>query len=135
MSLAYLLDTNIASAAINEPRSALGRRIFAFDRDVIATSIIVAGEMRFGAVKNPSPRLLRQVEGFLGHLPVLDIEPPTEQRYAEIRAMLEEKGTPIGQNDLWIAAHALSLNLPLVTDNEAEFRRVDGLRIENWLRE
>lgn len=135
MSLAYLLDTNIASAAINEPRSVLGRRIFAFDRDAIATSIVVAGEMRFGAVKNPSPRLLRQVEGFLGHLPVLAIEPPTEQRYAEIRAMLEEKGAPIGANDTWIAAHALALNLTLVTDNEAEFRRVDGLRVENWLRE
>jgi tRNA(fMet)-specific endonuclease VapC len=70
----------------------------------------------------------------LGALEVLALEAPADIRYGTIRASQEQKGRPIGANDLLIAAHAQSLDLTLVTDNEREFSRVDGLRIENWLR-
>ena len=64
---------------------------------------------------------------------ILPIKPPTDARYAEIRLTLEKAGTPIGPNDLWIAAHALALDFTLVTDNITKFSRVPGLRVENWL--
>ncbi len=80
-----------------------------------------------------SPRLVEQLERILNMLPILPLEPPLEQHYATIRTHLEQAGTPIGPNDLLIAAHALSLNLTLVTANIREFQRVPTLRVENWL--
>lgn len=67
-------------------------------------------------------------------LRVLNLDPEVAQRYGRVRALLEKRGTPIGANDTWIAAHALSLDAVLVTDNEKEFRRVPDLQLENWLR-
>ena len=99
-----------------------------------AAHIIVAAELRYGATKKNSPRLTAQLEAVLGALEVLALEAPADIRYGRIRASLERMGRPIGANDLLIAAHALSLDFTLVTDNEREFSRVDGLRIENWLR-
>lgn len=86
-----------------------------------------------GAVKSGSPRLIQQLERILEILPVLPLEPPVDEHYAAIRTHLEQVGTPIGPNDLLIAAHALAFDLIVVTANTREFERVPALRSENWL--
>ena len=130
----FLLDTNIVSDIVRHPRGKIANRISEVGEGDVCTSIIVAAELRYGATKKNSPRLTAQLEAVLGALVVLALEAPAELRYGKIRASLKRKGRPIGANDLLIAAHAQSLDLTLVTDNEREFSRVDGLRIENWLR-
>ena len=130
----FLLDTNIVSDIVRHPRGKIANRISEVGEGDVCTSIIVAAELRYGATKKNSPRLTAQLEAVLGALVVLALEAPAELRYGKIRASLERKGRPIGANDLLIAAHAQSLDLTLVTDNEREFSHVDGLRIENWLR-
>jgi tRNA(fMet)-specific endonuclease VapC len=130
----YLIDTNIASAAINDGSGPVARYIRNLAADALVTSVIVAGELRFGAAKKGSSALATRIENLLSYLPVLPIDIAVTSHYAAIRKSLELKGTPIGQNDLWIAAHARAADLVLVTDNVGEFGRVDGLQIENWLR-
>lgn len=129
----YLLDTNIVSELIRNPQG----RVTGHIRDVgearVATSIIVAAELRYGAAKKGSPRLTAQVEAVLGAIEILPFEEPADAVYGVIRARLERKGQPMGGNDLLIAAHALSLGYTLITGNEREFARVDGLHCENWL--
>ncbi len=100
----------------------------------VCTSIIAASELRYGALKKNSPRLTRQLEAVLSALEVQSFEAPADAVYAKVRTKLEAAGTPIGGNDLLIASHALALGFTLVTDNEREFARVDGLRIANWLK-
>jgi tRNA(fMet)-specific endonuclease VapC len=99
----------------------------------VATSIIVAAELRYGAAKKGSPRLTAQVEAVLGAIEVLPFEEPADAVYGVLRARLEQKGQPIGGNDLLIAAQAVSLGFMLVTGNEREFAKVDDLHCENWL--
>ncbi len=102
--------------------------------DEIVTSVVVAGELRTWIAKNNSPRLSRLVETTLIAVPVQPLGPGIAEIYGRVRAELERAGTPIGGNDLWIAAHALALGAVLVTDNEREFKRVPGLSLDNWLR-
>ena len=90
----------------------------------VCTSITVAAELRYGSTKKNSSRLTAQPEAVLGAIEVLALEPPVDAVYGVIRAGLERSGQPIGANDLLIAAHALSLDLTLVTDNEREFMRI-----------
>jgi tRNA(fMet)-specific endonuclease VapC len=130
----YLLDTNILSALQKSPRGEVTRKLAVIGIENVATSIIVASEWRFGAAKSRSPSLIANIEDILATLIVLPFEQPADRVYAGIRAALEAKGTPIGGNDLLIAAQALALDLSLVTDNVGEFARVPGLKIENWLR-
>ena len=134
MTAQYLLDTNIISAMIYDPTGPVRQRANRAGEDRVATSIIVAGELRFGVAKRATQRLQIRVEEMLSTITVFPMEPPVDLFYGRIRADLEKRGTPIGNNDLWIAAHALALGLTLVTDNVDEFSRVDGLLIENWLR-
>ena len=129
----YLLDTHIVSNLVRHPGGRVMQRIAAVGVEQIGVSIIVACEMRFGAIKSGSQRLARQVSLVLDQIATLPLESPVEAHYAEIRDTLERAGTPIGPNDLLIAAHARSLGLTLVTDNMHEFSRVPGLLVENWL--
>ncbi|MGB0678227.1 MAG: PIN domain-containing protein, partial [Polyangiales bacterium] len=99
-----------------------------------AVSIIVACEVRYGLVRKGSPRLTQGVETLLQHLNVLPLTAPVDAHYADIRHGLEQRGLPIGHNDLLIAAHARALGLCLLTDNMREFARVPGLAVDNWLR-
>ena len=99
----------------------------------VATSIIVAAEVRYGAFKKRSPRLTAQVEAVLDAMEVLPFEEPADRAYGVLRSRLEQKGQPIGGNDLLIAAQAISLGFTLVTANEREFSKVDDLQCENWL--
>lgn len=131
--LRYLLDTNIVSDMARHPRGPVARRVTAVGVERIGVSIVVACEIRFGLVKRPVPRLTRHLEQLLGSFALLNLEPPVEEHYADIRNTLERAGTPIGPNDLLIAAHARALGLILVTDNWREFSRVPGLVVENWL--
>lgn len=130
----YLLDTNIVSELIKNPRGLLAETMLASGRDrYCCTSIIVACELRYGAAKKQSPTLSFNVEQVLNSLPVLPLEHTVDETYAQIRTDLELRGMPIGHNDLLIAAHALSLGLTVVTANEREFSRIERLNVENWL--
>jgi len=101
----------------------------------VSTSIVVAAELRFGAEKSGSRKLADRVDLILSAVEVLPLEPPADRHYREIRQQLTRQGTPIGPNDLLIAAHALALDLTVVTANSREFSRVPRLRVENWLSE
>jgi tRNA(fMet)-specific endonuclease VapC len=99
----------------------------------VCTSVIVAAELRYGAVQMGSQRLTAQLDAVLEALDILPFETPADAVYGAFRARLEQAGQPIGANDLLIAAHALAAGCALVTDNESEFRRIEGLPRENWL--
>lgn len=129
----YLLDTNTLSDLIRRPQGRIADRLAEVDEDRVVTSIVVACELRYGAAKRGSKRLRRQVEAVLGAIAVLPLEPGVDRHYAEIRSTLEKLGTPIRANDLLIAAHARTLRAVCVTANVAEFSRVAGLKVENWL--
>ncbi len=129
----YLLDTNMVSDLVSFPHGAVALQIARVGEASIFTSIIVASELRFGAAKRNSVRLSEQVERILAAIEVLPFDAPADQHYAALRLALELKGTPIGPNDLLIAAHALAHSATLVTANTREFSRVPGLVVENWL--
>jgi len=135
VSLRYLLDTNIISDLVRRPQGPVGRRIVEVGEESICTSIIVAAELRYGAEKSGSKQLSERVDLLLSALEILPLEPPADRRYGEIRHHLARQGTPIGPNDLVIAAHVLAADLTLVTANTREFERVPSLRVENWLLE
>jgi tRNA(fMet)-specific endonuclease VapC len=131
----YLLDTNIISDALRNPDGRAAGHLRRVGEAAVCTSIVVAGELRYGAAKTTSTRIPERVEAALATMEVLPISPPVDQMYAELRARLERAGQIIGSNDLWIAAHALALDFTLVSDNGREFERVEGLRLENWRRD
>lgn len=131
----YLLDTNIVSAMVRDPHGRVAQRIRAVGENNVCTSVVVAAELRYGVTKKASARLTAQLEAVLTALEVLALETPVDAVYGEVRTQLERTGQPIGGNDLLIAAHALPLECTVVTDNEREFSRVEGLSVENWLRD
>ena len=132
-TLAWMLDTNTLSDLIKNPQGAVARRLALVDADSICTSIVVACELRFGAQRKASPLLSGKVDDLLSCLPVLALDGAVDRHYADIRLTLERAGTPIGSHDLFIAAHARSLGLVVVTHNVREFQRVPGLAVEDWL--
>jgi tRNA(fMet)-specific endonuclease VapC len=129
----FILDTSIISDLVRNPGGRAAERLAEVGDGDIATSVIVAGELRYGCLKKGSAPLTDRVEAVLREVTVLSLKPEVSVQYGEIRRDLEARGVPIGQNDLWIAAQARSVEAVLVTDNEGEFRRVDGLVVENWL--
>lgn len=129
----YLLDTNILSDLVRNPQGKIARKIAKVGEATVCTSIIVACELRYGAAKKGSPRLSEQLEAILAPLEILPLEPDADRHYGHIRATLERSGQIIGPNDLLIAAQALDGGLTLVTDNVGEFKRVPGLKVQNWL--
>lgn len=133
MSDRFLLDTNVLSHLVRQPQGLVARRIAEVGEAAVCTSIVVAAELRFGAARRQHARLTVQVEAVLAAIEVLPLDAPVDRHYAQLRAALEGAGTPIGPNDLLIAAHALAEGCTLVTDNEGEFRRVPGLPVVNWL--
>jgi tRNA(fMet)-specific endonuclease VapC len=130
----FLLDTNIVSDLVRNPQGVVARQIRQVGEALVCTSIIVAAELRYGAAKKGSVRLTTQLELVLGALDVLPFEAPADAEYGNLRTRLEKAGQPIGGNDLLIAAQAIALQCTIVTDNEREFARIDGLPVENWLR-
>jgi tRNA(fMet)-specific endonuclease VapC len=133
MSFSFMLDTNIVSALMRAPWGALRRRIETVGESSVCVSIVTTAELHFGAALTPSSKGLANFALILRGLRVVPIEPPADAHYGRIRADLQRHGRTIGPNDLWIAAHALALDLTLITANTGEFSRVEGLRMENWL--
>lgn len=135
VALRYLLDTNIVSDLARHPRGVVASRIAEVGEASVCTSIVVAAELRYGVQKSESKKLAERIDLLLSALEVLPVEPPADRRHGEIRHYLTQQGTLIGPNDLLIAAHALALELTIVTANLREFARVPGLKIKNWLSE
>ena len=131
--MGYLLDTNIISDLIRNPNGQVAQHIARVGESAICTSIIVAAELRYGCAKKGSPVLASKVESLLAEIPIYPLDVPADSEYGGIRAELEAAGQPIGQNDLLIAAHAYALKKIIVTANVGEFRRIRGLKVENWL--
>lgn len=129
-----LLDTNVISRMVRDPEGPEVRRLRTSKPGTLVTSLVVAAELRFGYVRRRSVRLERSIEDVLATIEVLDWSAPCDRVYADLRADLERRGALIGPMDMMIAAHALALDAVLVTDNEREFGRVAGLKVENWIR-
>lgn len=134
MAVRYLLDTNTVSFHIRLSSARLRRRLRATPAAAVALSVVTEMEIRYGLARNPGLRIAPMVEAFLAGITILPLTSDAARRYAKIRAELEARGTPIGPLDLMIASHALSLDVTLVTADLAEFRRVPGLRCEDWTR-
>jgi tRNA(fMet)-specific endonuclease VapC len=130
----YLLDSNAVSDLVRNPNGIIAEHVRKVGEARVVTSAIVASEVRYGAEKKGSVRLISQVEAVLGKLQILPFGTPADRSYAVVRTNLERAGRPIGALDQLIAAQALALGYIVVTDNEREFGRVEGLRVENWLR-
>lgn len=129
----YMLDTDICIYFRRGRSQGLTDRFASLTFGQAIMSVVTYGELRHGAEKSDRrDRNIEVLEALVGLYPVEDLTVEVARRYAEIRAELERRGELIGQNDLWIAAHAQSLGLTLVTNNEREFRRIPGLTVENW---
>ena len=130
----YLLYTNILSDLVRHPQGVVATRIAKEGEKSICTSVVVAGELRYGAFKSGSERLTAQLEAILSRLEILPLKEPADRRYGELRTYLKKRRKLIGPNDMLIAAHALVLDYVVVTDNVREFSGVPGLKVQNWLR-
>lgn len=129
----FLLDTNICIYIINaRPPHVLARFRSEAIGDV-GVSAITAAELAYGVAKSGSVRNRAALEKFLAPLEIVAFDTDAWWRYGDVRAELERRGQPIGSLDTLIAAHALALDTTLVTNNMAEFSRVPGLQIENWV--
>jgi len=129
----YLLDTNICIYIRQKRPEDLLRRFEKLAPGEAAVSVITYGELLYGAEKSAQRRAaLERLRELVLLLPALPLPEAAAESYGKIRAKLESKGEMIGNNDLWIAAHASAADLTLVTNNEREFRRVRGLKLQNW---
>ena len=129
----YLLDTNVCVRYLNDPNSVVTRRVRVTPPEDIVLCSIVKAELFYGAMKSNNPqRTLAVQQQFLSQFISLPFDDHAAELYGRIRATLATQGTPIGPNDLMIAAIALANDATLVTRNVREFERVGGLTLENW---
>lgn len=129
----YMLDTNICIYIIKKKPLSVLEKFEQLPIGSVAMSLITYGELEYGALRsNNSEKALNVLEELANYIPVLPAGSDVAKEYANIRTDLAAKGTPIGNNDLWIAAHARSLGLTLVSNNIKEFERVENLMLENW---
>lgn len=132
-ALRFLLDTNICIYIINRRPEAVFEHFAGLQAGTIGISSITGGELHYSVSKSGSARNRRALEKFLAPLDVLPFDDAAMREYGRVRTHLEKKETPIGSLDMLIAAHALALDVVLVTNNLREFKRVPGLRLENWV--
>jgi tRNA(fMet)-specific endonuclease VapC len=133
MPTRYLLDTSICIYIHREKPMEVLMRFQKLKPGEAAISVITWGELTYGAEKSQQhKKALQLLEEFKTFVPVLPMPENAGKAYGEIRASLEAKGKPIGNNDLWIAAHAKAAALTIVTNNEREFQRIPGLKMQNW---
>jgi tRNA(fMet)-specific endonuclease VapC len=134
MDARFLLDTNICIYIRRRQPEQVVARFQRLKAGEAALSVITYGELLYGAEKSLTrDRAFRQLEELAGLMQILPLPAEAAGIYGAIRAGLEVKGQIIGANDIWIAAHAKARNLTLVTNNEREFKRVSGLKIQNWI--
>lgn len=130
----YMLDTNICIGLIRKKPKQLIERLVACLPGEVGVSVMSVSELAYGAQKSAqTAQNLSALNEFLIPLEVKDFDQNAASIYGQIRAALERQGTPIGSMDMLIAAHALSLNVILVTNNTREFQRVPDLRLEDWM--
>ena len=133
MEARYLLDTNICIYIRQNKPERVFDRFRRLRAGEAALSVITYGELFYGATKSVQrAAALERLRELTNLLPPLPLPESAAEVYGRVRCQLEANGEMIGNNDLWIAAHALSSELTLVTNNEKEFRRVQGLRMQNW---
>ena len=130
----YMLDTNICIYIIKKKPISVLQKFESLPLGSVAMSLVTYGELEFGALRsNNSKRALDILDEIAAYIPVLPMPIDAAKENADIRANLSAKGTPIDNNDLWIAAHARSLGHTLVSNNVREFERVENLKLENWV--
>lgn len=128
----YLLGTDTCVCLIRQRPPQVSERIRRHRLSTVALSTIVVSELSWGGAKSGLPKNVEALDALLAAFQVVAYDQAAALVYGRLRAGLERRGTPIGPLDMLIAAHALSLDLTLVTSNEREFRRAPGLRVENW---
>ena len=129
----YLLDTNVCIRLLNGTSTAVQQRLAATNRSDVVVCSVVKAELFYGAMRSQNPeRTLTRYREFLEPFASLPFDDEAAIAYGQIRADLARKGTPIGPNDLQIAAIALTHNLTLITHNTDEFNRVNSLQLEDW---
>lgn len=134
MAARLLLDTNICIYIQRQRPTEVFARFRKMQPGDAAISVVTWGELCYGAAKSRQREWAQQLlDEFITLVPVLPLPVDSAQAYGTIRALLESKGMPIGNNDLWIAAHAKAAGMTVVTNNEKEFRRVPGLKVQNWV--
>ena len=132
--ISYMLDTNIVIYTLNR-RPAVVREQFVQHEGQLCISTVTLMELYFGAEKSSNPaRNSREIEQFVARLELMDYDPAAAAHSGQLRAELQLSGKPIGPYDQMIAGHARSRGFILITNNTREFRRVPGLRVENWAR-
>lgn len=133
----FLLDTNVVSYFVRHASTHLDQRILDSNPEQLAISVISAGELQYGLSRLGTTRraltLRKELIALFKVIKVSSLPAEASSHYVAARAALDAAGTPIGGNDLWIAAHALAADMTLVTNNVREFERVPGLKTENWL--
>lgn len=130
----YLLDTDTCIFTIKRKPTHL-KRLFNIHIGQLAISSVTWGELIYGAEKSKNvEHNLMQIEGFGARLEILPFEKQEARQFGQIKTELESKGQAIGPYDMMIAGHARALGLILVTNNLREFKRVQGLRLENWVK-
>jgi tRNA(fMet)-specific endonuclease VapC len=128
-----MLDTNICIYIAKHQPPEVKARFERLKPGQVVMSAITYGELYYGACKSGQrAKALTQLEELVQDIPVENLEWAAARAYGEIRAMLEQQGRLIGNNDLWIGAHAMALDVTLATNNEREFKRIAGLSVENW---
>jgi tRNA(fMet)-specific endonuclease VapC len=133
MSLRYLLDTNICIYIAKQRPPAVAERFTQLAAGSVGMSLVTFGELCYGAEKSVRrDEALATLVRLTELIPVVEPDAAVGEAYGALRASLERAGTPIGNNDLWIAAHALGLGVTLVSNNTREFERVPNLKLENW---
>ena len=130
----YMLDTNICIYIIKQQPKSVLEKFESLSVGSVAMSLVTLGELEYGALRsNNSEKAMGVLEELVNYIPVLPMAESVAKEYADIRADLAAKGTPIGNNDLWIAAHARDLGCTLITNNLKELARVSNLQIDNWV--
>ena len=130
----YLLDTDTFSEMVKGLNPKLVKRLDSLHTGEVALSVVTRGELLFGLqIKSLKPLARERMDRLLDSIDTLPLITEVAKHYGDLRAHLRRLGTPIGPNDLWIAAHARALNLTLVTNNMKEFSRVPKIKLENWI--
>ena len=130
----YMLDTDTCAFVMRGPSENLRGKLLATPIDEQAISVITLAELLFGIkLSSQAKRNRPALDAFVKHLTVMEWPEEAAEHYAEIRAHLHKSGQMIGANDLLIASHARCVGAVVVTNNEREFRRVPGLKVDNWL--
>ena len=136
MPVRYLLDTNICIYIAKHNPPTVRARFERHAANELAMSVVTLGELRHGAEKSQArEKALATLNRLEARIQVAPLTETAGEHYGQIRAALETRGQIIGNNDLWIAAHARAEGWILVTNNESEFNRVEGLQLENWVSE